>query len=136
MRADPVILNLSAPMRPNQGAKSWQRPSFNPFAADATARCISIETSIEEQVESLRDEIAALAKTIGKTAPAKEASSATRRRRAYEDLMGRSEDLLKEMQDSYLRGAREMRDTVRRHPVATIGAAAAFGVLFALIARR
>ncbi|MGO4436578.1 DUF883 family protein [Rhizobium sp. RAF56] len=96
----------------------------------------SIETSIEEQVESLRDEIAALAKTIGKTSAGEGSKLRYKAEASLEDLMGRSDDLLKELQDSYLRGAREMRDTVRRHPVATIGAAAALGVLFALIARR
>ena len=96
----------------------------------------SIETSIEEQVERLRDEIAALAKTIGKTSASEGSKLRYKAEASLEDLMGRSDDLLKELQDSYLRGAREMRDTVRRHPVATIGAAAAFGVLLALIARR
>jgi len=40
------------------------------------------------------------------------------------------------LQESYLRGANEVRNTVRRHPIATIGAAAALGLVLALLARR
>ena len=54
----------------------------------------------------------------------------------YEELLGRSEDLLRELQHGYERGATEMRDTVRKHPLATIGAAAAFGLAIAFLARR
>lgn len=54
----------------------------------------------------------------------------------YDELMARSEDLLRELQDGYLRGANEVRDTVRKHPIATVGAALAFGLVLAFLARR
>lgn len=93
-----------------------------------------LETSIEDQIENLREEVAALTKAISKSAASQKIRSQAQA--GYEDLVNRSEDLLQELQDSYLRGARELRQTVRRHPAATIGAAAAFGVLLALLARR
>jgi ElaB/YqjD/DUF883 family membrane-anchored ribosome-binding protein len=93
-----------------------------------------IEASVEDQIESLREEIAALTKAIAKSGASQKIRYQAQA--GYDDLVNRSEDLLQEIQDGYLRGAREMRETVRRHPVATIGAAAAFGVVLALLARR
>ena len=99
-------------------------------------RLHDLETNIEEQIESLRAEISALAKTIGKTGASEGSKIRYKAEAGFDDLIGRSDDLLRTLQDSYLRGAREMRSTVRRHPVATVGAAAAFGIVLALIARR
>jgi ElaB/YqjD/DUF883 family membrane-anchored ribosome-binding protein len=103
---------------------------------NGSAALHSIESTIEDQIASLQDEIASLTKLIGKGSrkqgeklPAQAASS-------YDDLIASSEDLLRNLQDGYLRGATEVRDTVRKHPVATIGAAAAFGLVVALLARR
>lgn len=93
-----------------------------------------LEAGIEDQIASLRDEIASLAKLVGKS----DAGQKIRHRAevGLDDLMGRSEDLLRDLQDGYTRGAREMRATVRRHPAATIGVAAAVGIVLALMARR
>lgn len=96
----------------------------------------SIETSLEEQIESLRGEIASLAKAVSKAGATQSSKIRDKAESGLDDLMSRSDDLLQELQDSYLRGAREMRNTVRRHPVATVGAAAVFGIVLALIARR
>jgi ElaB/YqjD/DUF883 family membrane-anchored ribosome-binding protein len=93
-----------------------------------------IEATIEDQVEALRDEIAALTKLVAKSSTTKKIKSQAQA--GYDDLLGRSEDILSDLQDIYSRGSREMRDTVRRHPAATIGAAAAFGILIAFLARR
>ncbi|MBB3317036.1 ElaB/YqjD/DUF883 family membrane-anchored ribosome-binding protein [Rhizobium sp. BK176] len=96
----------------------------------------NIESTIEEQIESLREEIAALTKIAGKQS--RKSSDRLRYQAAagYDDLVARSEDLIHELQEGYLRGAHEMRNTVRKHPLATVGAAAAFGLVLALLARR
>ncbi|EPE97237.1 hypothetical protein B5K06_14840 [Rhizobium grahamii] len=96
----------------------------------------NIESTIEEQIESLREEIAALTKIAGKQS--RKSSDRIRYQAAagYDDLVARSEDLIHELQEGYLRGAHEMRNTVRKHPLATVGAAAAFGLVLALLARR
>lgn len=96
----------------------------------------NVESTIEEQIESLREEIAALTKIAGKQS--RKSSDRIRYQAAasYDDLLARSEDLIHELQEGYLRGASEVRNTVRRHPVATVGAAAAFGLVLALLARR
>ncbi|WP_208856440.1 DUF883 family protein [Rhizobium mesoamericanum] len=93
-----------------------------------------IESSIEEQIEALRDEIAALTKIAAKRKPGERIRYQAAA--SYDDLLSRSEDLIHDLQEGYLRGANEVRNTVRRHPVATIGAAAAFGLVLALLARR
>ena len=95
-----------------------------------------IEATIEDQVETLRSEIAALTKLISKNSASQGKKVRNQAEVGYEDLIARSEDLLQQLQDGYTRGASEVRETVRRHPAATIGAAAAFGLVVALLARR
>ncbi len=93
-----------------------------------------IEATVEDQIDTLREEIAALTKMIAKSKTTKTVRSQASA--GYEDLVARSEDLLHQFQDVYAKGSREVRSTVRRHPAATIGAAAVFGVVLALLARR
>ncbi|WP_420882121.1 DUF883 family protein [Rhizobium gallicum] len=95
-----------------------------------------IESTIEDQIESLRDEIATLTKLVTKNSRRRGEKLRYQAGAGYDELLGRSEDLLHDLQESYLRGANEVRHTVRRHPIATIGAAAAFGLVLALLARR
>jgi ElaB/YqjD/DUF883 family membrane-anchored ribosome-binding protein len=96
----------------------------------------NLETGIEDQIEALREELAELTHVLGKTSRHQGEKLRSQASASYEDILGRSEDLLRELQQSYLRGASEVRGTVRRHPLATVGAAAAFGLLVAMLARR
>ncbi|MDM9622588.1 hypothetical protein [Rhizobium sp. S96] len=96
----------------------------------------SIESTIEDQIESLRDEIAVLTQALGKSSRRQGEKVRYQAAAGYDELVGRSEDLLRELQDGYLRGTKEMRNTVRKHPIATVGAAAVFGLVVALLARR
>lgn len=95
-----------------------------------------IETSIEDQIEHLRSEIASFAKIIGENGTKQSQKVRARAETGLEDLTARGEDLLHELQKSYAKGSREVRRTVRQHPVATIGAAAAFGLAIALLLSR
>jgi ElaB/YqjD/DUF883 family membrane-anchored ribosome-binding protein len=95
-----------------------------------------VETTIEDQVEALRGEIAALTKLISKNSARQGKKVREQARSSYDDLVAQGEDLIQQLQDGYLNGASEVRETVRRHPIATIGAAAAFGLVIALLARR
>lgn len=95
-----------------------------------------VETTIEDQVEALRGEIAALTKLISKNSARQTKKVREQARSSYDDLIAQGEDLIQQLQDGYLNGASEVRETVRRHPIATIGAAAAFGLVIALLARR
>ncbi|MBB3654996.1 ElaB/YqjD/DUF883 family membrane-anchored ribosome-binding protein [Rhizobium sp. BK650] len=96
----------------------------------------NLETSIEDQIEALREELAELTHVLGKTSRHQGEKLRSQASASYEDILGRGEDLLKELQQSYMRSAGEVRNTVRRHPLATVGAAAAFGLLLAMFARR
>jgi len=96
----------------------------------------NLETSIEDQIEALREELAELTHVLGKTSRHRGETLRSQASASYEDILGRSEDLLNELQQRYLRSAGEVRNTVRRHPLATVGAAAAFGLLVAMLARR
>lgn len=95
-----------------------------------------IEDTIEDQVDNLRSEIAALTKLISKSSATQTKRFRSQAETGYEDLLGRSEELIAQLQDGYARSAKEVRATVRAHPTATIGAAAAVGLLIALLARR
>lgn len=96
----------------------------------------NLESNIEDQIEALRDELTELTRLIGKGS--RRGSDKVRHQAAagYDELLDRSEELLHELQEGYRRGTKEMRATVRRHPLATVGAAAAVGLAIALIARR
>ncbi len=96
----------------------------------------NLEASIEDQIETLREELAELTQVLGKTSRRQGEKLRSQASTSYEDILGRSEDLLNELQQNYLRGASEVRATVRRHPLATVGAAAAFGLVIAMLARR
>lgn len=95
-----------------------------------------IEESVEDQLESLRSEIAALTGLIQKTGTRKGRKIKAQAEAGLDDLLSSSEELLDELRDGYMRGSTELKRTVRKHPLATVGAAAAFGLVLALLARR
>ena len=96
----------------------------------------NLESGIEEQVEALRDELAELTRLVVKNSRHQREKIRSQAGAGYEELLSLSEDLLRELQHGYERGTTEMRDTVRKHPLATLGAAAAFGLAIAFLARR
>ena len=95
-----------------------------------------VEASIEDQIESLREEVAAFAKLIGDSGAKQGKKLRASAESGFDDLTVRGEELLRDLQKSYARGSREVRRTVRQHPVATVGAAAAFGLAIALLLSR
>ncbi|MEZ2220056.1 hypothetical protein [Rhizobium sp. RCC_161_2] len=95
-----------------------------------------METSIEEQIANLRSEIAAFAKIVGESSAKQGETMRARAETGLEDLTARGEELLRELQHGYAKSSREVRRTVQQHPVATIGAAAAFGLAIALLLSR
>ncbi|NLR96919.1 DUF883 family protein [Rhizobium sp. P38BS-XIX] len=95
-----------------------------------------VEASIEDQIESLRDEVAAFASLISENSAKQGKKLRASAESSFEDLAVRGEELLQELQRGYARGSREVRKTVRQHPVATVGAAAAFGLAVALLLSR
>lgn len=95
-----------------------------------------VESSIEDQIESLREEVAAFARLIGESGAKQGKKLRANAESGFDDLTVRGEELLRELQRGYTRGSREVRRTVRQHPVATVGAAAAFGLAVALLLSR
>ncbi|NLS15413.1 DUF883 family protein [Rhizobium sp. P40RR-XXII] len=95
-----------------------------------------VEASIEQQIESLREEVAAFAKLVSDNSAKQSRKLRASAESGFDDLTVRGEELLRDLQRGYARGSREMRRTVRQHPVATIGAAAAFGLAVALLLSR
>lgn len=109
----------------------------------SNARKRYIDTPIEDQVNELRDEITALAKLLSRRGAD---ASTDVRSRAYDareraeaglyDLIEHGEQLFAELRSRYALTGKQVRRTVRDHPVATLGAAAAIGLLIAALIRR
>lgn len=113
-----------------------------------------LEGSVEDQINELRDEISALAKILSQRgadaskdmrARAAEASKDVRSKAhdarehaeaGLHDLISQGETLLAELRGQYAVTEKQVRRTVREHPVATLGAAAAIGLLIAALIRR
>lgn len=126
----------------------------NGLFSGSSARKRVLETPLEDQVSELRDEIASLAKVLSQIGAdtAKDArarasgTSKEVRSRAHDvrdtaeaglhDLIANGEQLFAELRGRYASTEKQVRHTVRQHPVATLGAAAALGLLVAALIRR
>lgn len=113
-----------------------------------------LDAPIEDQISEIRDEIASLAKLLSQRGAdasrdvRSRASDASKdvRERAYDardqaeaglqDLLENGEALFAELRSRYSVTEKQVRQTVRQHPVATLGAAAALGLLVAALIRR
>ncbi|KQY15253.1 DUF883 family protein [Rhizobium sp. Root482] len=102
-----------------------------------------LDAPIEDQISDIRDEMAALAKMLSKHGSN---ASSDVRAKAHDardhvesgvyDLLESGEQLLSELRNRYASTEKQVRHTVREHPLATLGAAAAVGLLIAALVRR
>ncbi len=102
-----------------------------------------LKASVENQLSEIRDDIAALSTILSKRGA--QASKDVRAKAhdirdhaetGFGELRDQSEVLLADLRDRYSVLERQVRHGVREHPVATIGAAAAIGLLLAVMLRR
>lgn len=99
--------------------------------------------SVDHQLSDIRDDIAHLASVIAKRG---DKASRNVSARAHDlrgqaesglgDLMGTAEHLVADLRHRYGDTGREVSRTVRRHPVATLSAVAAVGLIAAALLRR
>lgn len=94
------------------------------------------ENSLEDQVAALKDELESLSHQLARRGEKEGKRLRRQAESGIDDLSEASEAILDELRDLYGRSSRQVRHTLRDHPVATIGAAAAIGFLLALAARR
>ncbi|MDX3927103.1 MAG: hypothetical protein QHC90_15010 [Shinella sp.] len=106
--------------------------------------------NIEDQLAQIRDDIAALAKVV-----ARDASSGVSEARSkldavrekvgglkghaeadFRDLIASGEEILSDIRARYRDSGRHVRETVKEHPLATIGTAVAAGFILAALLRR
>ena len=106
--------------------------------------------TVEEQLSQLRADIASLARLVGRDTSegVREVKGRVRgaRRRAaglrhdaesqVTDLIAAGEDILSDLGERYRNSGKEVRRTVREHPVATVGTALAVGFILAALFRR
>src|ERR1700754_2774882 len=64
----------------------------------------NLEAGLEEQIEALREELTELTRLVGKSSRSQGEKIRTQANAGYDELLGRSEDLLRELQDRYQRG--------------------------------
>jgi ElaB/YqjD/DUF883 family membrane-anchored ribosome-binding protein len=102
-----------------------------------------VDAPIEDQITELRDEIASLAKLLSQRGAEASKDVRTKAHDAREqaeaslyDLIENGEQLFADLRSRYALTERQVRHTVREHPVATLGAAAALGLLIAALIRR
>lgn len=110
------------------------------FPSRSRSRISKVGDALEDQLEALRDELAALSSTLGRRVPAEARGLSREASRGFDHLVASGEDLYRLLRRAYRsNGAPLTRDvtrTVRRHPLATLGAAAATAVLVAWLVRR
>ena len=104
---------------------------------------VAVDTSIEDQLQDIREDIAQLVAVIADrgVAASREAKAKARSTRKHaesdlQDLLESGEELLSDLRSRYAATERQMRRAVREHPVATLGAAAAIGLIAAALLRR
>ncbi|MEY9628915.1 hypothetical protein [Sinorhizobium fredii] len=99
------------------------------------------DTPIEDQLHEIREDIAQLVALIADrgVAASREAKARSTRKQAesdLQDLLESGEELLSDLRSRYADTERQVRRAVREHPVATLGAAAAIGLIAAVLLRR
>ena len=106
--------------------------------------------TVEAQLAQLRDDIASLAKIVSRDASSGVGTVKGRVRGVrgkaariqgdaeshMHDLIAAGEEALSDLGERYRQSGREVRRTVREHPVATIGTALAAGFVLAALLRR
>ena len=98
-----------------------------------------LQAPIEDQLSEIRDDIAELTSLLSKRGSDMRAKAHDVRDTAEAglyDLIENGEHLLSELRDRYAMTEKQVRHTVREHPIATIGAVAALGLLVAALMRR
>ncbi|OAP43361.1 hypothetical protein AU381_27310 [Sinorhizobium glycinis] len=103
----------------------------------------AVDASIEDQLDDIREDIAQLVALIADrgVAASRETKSKVRSTRKQaesdlQDLLESGEQMLSDLRSRYADTEREVRRAVREHPVATLGAAAAIGLIAAALLRR
>ncbi|RVJ19928.1 DUF883 family protein [Sinorhizobium medicae] len=103
----------------------------------------AIDPSVEEQLNEIREDIAQLMAVLADrgAAASRDAKAKARgaRDQAETDLQGMlesGEQMLSDLRGRYADTEREVRRTIREHPLATLGTAAVIGLIAAALLRR
>lgn len=103
----------------------------------------AMATSVDDQLQEMRDDISRLATLIADRGAAASQDAKSRARDVreqaeadFQDLLASGEQMLSDLRRRYADTERELRRTVREHPVATVGVAAIIGLIAAAMLRR
>ncbi|PYE45276.1 ElaB/YqjD/DUF883 family membrane-anchored ribosome-binding protein [Rhizobium sp. PP-F2F-G20b] len=99
--------------------------------------------AIEDQLSDLRSDIASLANLVSKrgskashTLSSRASDVRGQAESGLSDVMDGAEQLLSDLRHRYASTERQVRHTVREHPLATVGAIAALGIAIIALSRR
>ncbi|NHT78292.1 hypothetical protein G8E10_21535 [Rhizobiaceae bacterium CRRU44] len=99
--------------------------------------------AIEDQLSDLRSDIASLANLVSKrgskashTLSSRASDVRGQAENGLSDVMDGAEQLLSDLRHRYASTERQVRHTVREHPLATVGAIAALGIAIIALSRR
>ncbi|APG85414.1 DUF883 family protein [Sinorhizobium americanum] len=103
----------------------------------------AVDASIEDQLHDLREDVAQLMALIAdrgvaasREAKAKARSTRKQAESELQDLLESGEELLSDLRGRYADTEKQVRRAMREHPLATLGAAAAIGLIAAALLRR
>jgi len=108
-------------------------------ATTSTAKSAGDQVSasdIEDDIERIRSDIAALAGTLKKYGAGKTGEYKARASSAGEDLTQKSQEALNDLTAELQSYERALSSEVRRHPLQSLGIAAGIGFLVATLVRR
>ena len=101
------------------------------------------DATIEEQLHEIREDIAKLVTLIADRGASASHDAKAKARGAREqaeadlqDLLAGGEQMLSDLRSRYADTEREVRRAMREHPLATLGTAAAIGLIAAALLRR
>lgn len=118
--------------------------SFGLFSSSSSRRRQHrLSGAVEDQLSDLRSDIASLAQLVSKRG-SKAGSMLSSRAHdvrgqaesGFADVMDGAEHLLSDLRHRYASTERQVRHTVREHPLATVGALAAIGIAVLALSRR
>ena len=114
-------------------------PAANPttdFARNGTGQNSSASKDVEAQIQQLRDDIAALTRSVAAVGTEKASEYKGKARRVASDAADASMQMVEAARDQALSMERDLERQIRANPIQAVAIAAGVGFLFALLTRR
>jgi ElaB/YqjD/DUF883 family membrane-anchored ribosome-binding protein len=114
-------------------------PAANPttdFTRNGTGPNSATTKDVEAQIQQLRDDIAALARSVAAVGNDKASEYKGKARRVANDAADASMQMVEAARDQALSMEKDLERQIRTNPIQAVAIAAGVGFLFALLTRR